>query len=104
MGTTLFGKTGDNQGKLNVGKVVPVNWGHAHNHLLLVFRIYYQGDTLDPDFPDPVPPKNIVVPALMPKESHNSVGDSEGESAMLSSPLPTTGRTNQNNNHHHGAA
>jgi len=84
--------------------VVPVNWGHAHNYILLAFRIYCQGDSLDPDFPDPVPPKNIVVPALMPKESHESVGDSEGESAMLSSPLPTTGRTNQNNNHHHGAA
>ena len=82
---------------------MPVNWGHAHNYILLAFRIYYQGDSLDPDFSDPVPPKNIAVRAIMPKESHESVDDSEGESAMLSSPLPTTSRKNQNNNHH-GAA
>ena len=58
--------SGDNQGKSNSGKLVPPNWGHAHNHVLLCFRLYYRGDQLDPDFPDPVPPKNIVVPATMP--------------------------------------
>ena len=41
--------------------------------MLLCFRLYYRGDELDPDFPEPVPPKNIVVPAVMPnKDMPNS--------------------------------
>lgn len=86
----LFETSGDNQGKSNLGKLVPPNWGHAHNHCLLCFRLYYKGDVLDPDFPEPVPPKNIVVPAIMPKEVTVSriKQESEADSAVASTNGP----------------
>jgi hypothetical protein len=45
----------------------PVSWEHAHNHCIMVFRLYYRGDRLDPSFPAAVPPREIVVPAEKPK-------------------------------------
>jgi hypothetical protein len=45
------------------GKQHPVNWEHAHNHVVLAFRIYYRFDTLDPTFPDPVSPRELIIPA-----------------------------------------
>lgn len=90
----LFETSGDNQGKPNIGKLVPPNWGFTHNHVILAFRLYYKGELLDPDFPDPVPPKNIVVPALMPKE-RTSIFKSEmddGESNNTRTPSTVGGR------------
>ena len=29
-------------------------WEHANNHVMLTFRLYYQGDQLNPNFPAPV--------------------------------------------------
>jgi len=44
----------------------PLNWEHAHNNVMLTFRIYFRGDELDPTFPVPQPPRKIVVPAEKP--------------------------------------
>mmetsp|Transcript_10882 Transcript_10882/g.30107 ORF Transcript_10882/g.30107 Transcript_10882/m.30107 type:complete len:306 (-) Transcript_10882:1733-2650(-) len=81
----LFETSGDNQGKPNQGKLVPPNWAYAHNHVILAFRLYYKGSELDPEFPDPVPPKNIVVPAVMPtKERRGSNNDKDdGDTDMI---------------------
>jgi len=43
-------------------------WEHAHNHLIMAFRLYYDGDIPDPNFPAAVPPKAIVVPSERPKK------------------------------------
>lgn len=45
----------------------PLNWEHAHNNVILTFRMYYLGLDFDPTFPAPNPPKEIVVPAEKPK-------------------------------------
>ena len=45
-----------------VGRVHPINWEHAHNHVILAFRMYYRYDQIDPTFPPPVSPREIVVP------------------------------------------
>ncbi|KAL7575484.1 hypothetical protein ACA910_020070 [Epithemia clementina (nom. ined.)] len=85
----LFETSGDNQGKPNSGKIVPPNWGHAHNHVLLCFRLYYRGDQLDPDFPDPVPPKNICVPAMpTSKEGGSSRVKSDADAVDLAGDIP----------------
>jgi hypothetical protein len=33
----------------------------------MCYRLYYKGGKLDPDFPPPIPPQEIVVPAEKPK-------------------------------------
>ena len=45
-----------------VGKAHPTNWEHAHNHVILTFRMYYRYDMFDPTFPPPISPREIVVP------------------------------------------
>jgi hypothetical protein len=51
------------EGLINfVGKPYPTNWEHAHNHVILAFRMYYRYDQLDPTFPPPISPREIVVP------------------------------------------
>lgn len=52
-----------------VGKPVPPNWEHAHNHCILAFRLYYQYDKFDPNFPPPVSPREVVVPVERPKSA-----------------------------------
>jgi len=49
-------------------KLCPAMWEHAHNHLIMAFRLYYDGDIPDPNFPAAVPPKAIVVPSERPKK------------------------------------
>jgi hypothetical protein len=49
------------------GKAHPFHWEHAHNHVIMAFRLYYIGDQFDPNFPTAVPPREIVVPAEKPK-------------------------------------
>jgi hypothetical protein len=49
------------------GKPHPANWEHAHNNVIMCYRMYYSGGKLDPNFPPPIPPKEIVVPAEKPK-------------------------------------
>lgn len=58
-------------GKDKDGKIPerPANWEHAHNNVMLVFRLYYKFDQLDPDFPDPKPAVPIVVPSEKPSKS-----------------------------------
>jgi len=48
-------------------KTPPLNWEHAHNNVLLTFRMYFRGADLDPSFPPARPPKEIVVPAEKPR-------------------------------------
>lgn len=50
-----------------VGKSAPPGWEHAHNHCILTFRLYYRFDELDPDFPPPVPPRDVFIPTERPK-------------------------------------
>jgi hypothetical protein len=51
------------EGLINlVGRPHPPNWEHAHNHVVLAFRMYYRYDQLDPTFPPPMSPREIVVP------------------------------------------
>lgn len=74
-----------------------MNWEHAHNNLVLTYRMYYNGDKLDPDFPPPQPPKEIVVPVEKPKggpsnpvmvslDTHNSTHNSVAGAASASHP------------------
>jgi hypothetical protein len=45
------------------GKPHPVHWEHAHNHVVMAFRMYYRFDALDPTFPAPVSPRALIIPA-----------------------------------------
>jgi hypothetical protein len=45
-----------------VGKPHPAHWEHAHNHVVMAFRMYYRYDQLDPTFPPPFSPREVVVP------------------------------------------
>uniref|UniRef100_A0A7S3P449 Uncharacterized protein n=1 Tax=Amphora coffeiformis TaxID=265554 RepID=A0A7S3P449_9STRA len=63
----LFESSGDNQGKATTGRTVPANWAHGHNHVILCFRLYYNGDKPDPTFPAPMPPRPLKVPQERPK-------------------------------------
>lgn len=67
------------------GKPHPPNWEHAHNNVIMCYRMYYNGGKLDPNFPPPIPPKEIVVPAEKPKGGSqpffiamNKAGDNNG--------------------------
>ena len=51
----------------SVGKQHPTNWEHAHNHVILAFRMYYRNDQLDPTFPPPISPREISFPILREK-------------------------------------
>lgn len=55
-------------------KPVPEHWEHAHNHVLMCFRLYYRGSSLDPTFPPAVPPRDIVVPAEKPASASAATG------------------------------
>lgn len=68
---------GDNQGRSTTGRSVPPNWAHGHNHVILCFRLYYNGDKLDPDFPKPILPRPLKVPLERPR------GDDESKAALL---------------------
>ena len=59
---------------------MPQNWAHGHNHVLLTFRLYYNGDKLDPTFPAPIPPRIINVPQERPRE------DPDSKKGLLTSP------------------
>jgi hypothetical protein len=47
----------------------PKNWEHAHNHVIFCYRLYYRGNALDPLFPAPSPPKEILVASEKPKQT-----------------------------------
>jgi hypothetical protein len=49
-------------------KSVPAHWEHAHNHVIMCFRLYYSGSQLDPTFPPPVLAREISVPDEKPKD------------------------------------
>jgi hypothetical protein len=51
-----------------MGKPFPDNWEHAHNQNITCYRLYYQYDVLDPSFPDPVSPRDLVVPSVRPEK------------------------------------
>jgi hypothetical protein len=72
------------------GRVVPDNWAHGHNHVLLAFRLYYKSDVLDPDFPPPVLPHPLNVPQERPKgnASHEVVLRSPKAAAARLPPPP----------------
>lgn len=46
--------------------MLPPHWEHAHNHVIMAFRLYYNGDQLDPNFPVPQAPREIIVPSEKP--------------------------------------
>lgn len=52
----------------HIGKIVPENWEHAHNHVVMALRVYYRGPEPDPTFPSPQPPKELHVPTEKPKD------------------------------------
>jgi len=54
------------------GKPYPPNWEHAHNNVIMAYRMYYRGAELDPTFPPPDAPKEIIVPAEKPKLRNDS--------------------------------
>jgi hypothetical protein len=70
-------------------KPYPPNWEHAHNNLLMAYRMYYKGAESNPDFPAPEPPKEIVVPATKP--------DKVSDQAFYIAMSPTGGETGGNN-------
>jgi hypothetical protein len=39
---------------------------HAHNHVIMAYKMYYRFDFLDPTFPMPVSPREIVIPEERP--------------------------------------
>lgn len=45
-----------------VGRPHPQHWEHAHNHVILAFRMYYRYDQLDPTFPPPYSPREVSFP------------------------------------------
>jgi hypothetical protein len=47
-------------------KPFPLNWEHAHNHVIMCFRLYYHGDAFDLNFPAPVSPREIIIPTERP--------------------------------------
>ena len=49
------------------GKAYPPHWEHAHNNVIMAYRIYYKNGEIDPTFPPAVPAKDIIVPAQKPK-------------------------------------
>lgn len=51
----------------NNTKPHPRNWEHAHNNVVLCYRLYYAGGHLDSTFPPPTPPKEILVANEKPK-------------------------------------
>jgi hypothetical protein len=56
----------------------PSDWEHAHNNLVMAYRMYYKGAELAPDFPAPGPPRDIVVPATKPKLPPSSSASDDG--------------------------
>ena len=51
------------EGLINfTGRPHPQNWEHAHNHVVLAFRMYYRYDQLDPTFPPPFSPREVIFP------------------------------------------
>lgn len=49
------------------GKPFPLNWEHAHNHVIMAYRMYFRYDQLDTTFPIPISPREIAVPTERPK-------------------------------------
>ncbi|GAX11275.1 hypothetical protein FisN_7Lh374 [Fistulifera solaris] len=55
------------------GRPTPPMWEHANNHVMLTFRLYYQGDQLDTNFPAPVLMVNLQE---LRKKERSEVPDS----------------------------
>jgi len=51
------------------GKPYPVGWEHAHNNVIMTYRMCFCGADPDPDLPPPEPFKEVVVPAARPSET-----------------------------------
>ena len=51
----------------NKGKEVPWTYEYTHNHCLTAFRLYYDGDKLDPKFPAPALCADMSIPTDPPK-------------------------------------
>jgi hypothetical protein len=49
------------------GKPYPLNWEHAHNHVIMAYRMYFRYDQVDSAFPLPISPREIAVPLERPK-------------------------------------
>jgi hypothetical protein len=54
------------------GKPYPLNWEHAHNHVVMAYRMYFRYDQLDTSFPLPISPREIEVPMERPKVARPS--------------------------------
>jgi hypothetical protein len=103
----------------NKGKPHPLHWEHAHNHCMMAFRLYYRGDRLDPSFPEPILPREIVVPAEKPKPNVDTTpyyiqvssngnskknGNSSSKSNHSMMPPPAAGAASLKESHHTGSA
>ena len=55
------------------GKPVPWTYEYAHNHCILAYRLYYDGDKLDPKFPAPTLCANMSIPTDPPKRRGRSL-------------------------------
>lgn len=54
------------------GKPYPEHWEHAHNHVVMAYRMYYHLDELDPSFPEPCSPREPNIPIDRPKSKMQS--------------------------------
>ena len=90
--------SGENQSRAASGRTVPLNWAHGHNHCILTFRLYFNGDKMDPNFPAPAPPRPLKVPTERPKHGKGMIMSAPGMASPfgmapmsmgLSSSVPT---------------
>mmetsp|Transcript_13804 Transcript_13804/g.32106 ORF Transcript_13804/g.32106 Transcript_13804/m.32106 type:complete len:310 (+) Transcript_13804:80-1009(+) len=49
----------------------PKHWEHAHNNAIMCYRLYYNGSVVDPNFPPPKPPKEVLVVDEKPVSTTN---------------------------------
>lgn len=73
----------------NNSKPHPRNWEHAHNNVILCYRLYYAGGHVDPTFPPPAPPKEVLV---APEKQKSSL--------PLAPSVPTFAAPPRNHHHH----
>lgn len=67
------------------GKPYPLNWEHAHNHVIMAYRMYFRYDQLDNSFPIPISPREIAVPLERPKTPKPAKGSAAAAAAHAAS-------------------
>lgn len=77
----------------------PRNWEHAHNNVTLCYRLYYDNGHVDPTFPAPSPPKEILV-APEKQKTNPSLAPPVVVSSF-SGAQPRNNQQQQQQQHHH---